>query len=58
VNGLGHSDGEDNGNDPGNDEDDGHDDHDGILAAVRAVGAPKTTMVTAMGGGRDRKKLV
>ncbi len=51
------SDGDDNGNDAGNDEEDGHDDNDMTVVAVRAAGATKTTMVTAMAGGTNNNQL-
>ncbi len=45
------------GNDADNDEDDGHDDNDRIVGAVRAAGATKTTMVTAMAEGTNTNQL-
>ncbi len=48
---------DDDGNDAGNDEEDSHDDNDTTVAAVRAVGATKTTMVTAMAGGTNKNLL-
>ncbi len=51
------SDGDDDGNGAGNDEEDGHDDRDTTVAAVRAAGATKTTMVTAMAGGTNNNQL-
>ncbi len=50
-------DGDDNGNDTGNDEEDGHDNDDTTVAAVRAAGATKTIMVTAMAGGTNNNQL-
>jgi hypothetical protein len=51
------SNGDNDGNDAGNDEDGGHDDDDKTVVAVRAAGATKTTMVTAMAGGTNNNQL-
>jgi hypothetical protein len=51
------SDGDVDGDNTGNDEDNGHDDNDTAVAAVRAVGATKTTMVIAKAGGTNNNQL-